>query len=179
MSNITIRAVDINEKEAYRTLIHSAYEANEELGIHFAAYNADMSVISSHILSNGVYAAQKDNKLVSTISIRFPWGDNPSPYNLPHIGWFATDPFYQKQGLGDILMDWVEKNVLKAQLKLPAVTLGTAKSHPWLIQMYQKRGFHKIEEANLGRGHTTVYLLKILNEDLYIKWKERSKNLDS
>lgn len=168
-----IRQITLDDQQQYLELIHKAYQSVEALGIHFAAATADLDFICEHITNNAVYGLQKSGQLVSTLSIRFPWGNNPGPYGLPHLGWFATDPDYKQLGLGNELMQWVEEHILINVLKAPAVTLGTAENHPWLIKMYEKHHFRRIGHANLGHGHTTIYLQKILNEALYQNWQNR------
>ncbi|QIQ21228.1 GNAT family N-acetyltransferase [Zophobihabitans entericus] len=169
------RQITQADSELYLNLIHDAYQSVEQMGIHFAAATADLDTIKKHIDSNGVYAVQKSGKVMSTLSIRFPWGNNPGPYGLPHLGWFATDPEHKGEGFGRLLMEWVERSILIEQLKLPAVTLGTAESHPWLIKVYKQHGYREIGQANLGHGHTTIYLEKVLDQGRYEDWQKRNK----
>ncbi|MDF7671465.1 GNAT family N-acetyltransferase [Orbaceae bacterium ESL0721] len=159
-----IKAINHSDAKPYLALLHRAYKQTSALGIHFAAATANLALIHRHISANAIYAIQKEGKLISTLMIRYPWGDNPGPYGLPHLGWFATDPDYARQGLGGELLMWVEAHILQNILKAPAVTLGTAKNHPWLIKMYERHGFRQIGEADLGLGHKTIYLKKILTE---------------
>lgn len=171
---MNFRLISCSDIPAYQQLLHRSYQATSQLGIHFAAATVESEEIVHHIDSNAVYIIEKDNKLISTLSIRFPWGNNPGPYGLPHLGWFATDPIYKGQGYGNALWDWVEKEVLINQLKLPAVTLGTAANHPWLANIYRKKGYQQIGQVNLTSDHTTLYFEKILNHKNYSEWKKRS-----
>ena len=171
---MNFRLISCSDIPAYQQLLHRAYQATSQLSIHFAAATVEPEEIIHHIDSNAVYIIEKDNKLISTLSIRFPWGNNPGPYGLPHLGWFATDPIYKGQGYGNALWDWVEKEVLINQLKLPAVTLGTAANHPWLANIYRKKGYQQIGQVNLTSDHTTLYFEKILNHKNYSEWKKRS-----
>lgn len=168
------RLITSGEIPIYQMLLHQAYQSVSEMGIHFTAATVKQKQIHHHIESNAVYILEIEGKLVSTLSIRFPWGNNPGPYGVPHLGWFATDPNYKGQGYGNQLWDWVEQHILIKQLKLPAVTLGTAANHPWLAQIYIKKGFKQIGFANLTTDHTTLYFEKILNPENYIEWKNRS-----
>jgi S-(2-succino)cysteine N-acetyltransferase len=63
------------------------------------------------------------------------------------------------------MMEWLENTVLRETLKCPAVSLGTADKHPWLIEMYERKGYEKAGSQDLGKGHITVYLVKKLRED--------------
>ena len=53
-------------------------------------------------------------------------------------------------------MPWVK-------FKTPAVTLGTAKEHPWLPKMYESFGFKAYDQVHFrGKQHTTVLFKKDL-----------------
>ncbi|OCG51247.1 hypothetical protein A9G38_06735 [Gilliamella sp. Imp1-1] len=175
--SMSFRLITHKDIPAYQALLHNAYQSTTQLGIHFVAATVTQSQIADHINSNAVYLFEKEGDLLSTLSIRFPWGNNPGPYGLPHLGWFATAPQYKGKGYGNALWDFVEQQILINQLKLPAVTLGTAANHPWLAQTYINRGYKKIGQANLTPDHTTLYFEKILNHKNYTEWKKRSNKL--
>lgn len=168
-----IRLVTADESKPFLELIHLAYQSVNKLGIHFAAGYADSVMVDEHLSCNAAYVIEQEGQFIATISLRFPWGNNSGPFGLPHLGWFATHPDYKQQGFGQKLISWVENNILINQLKLPAVTLGTASNHPWLVQFYQQQGFKAIAKANLGRGHITIYMEKVLNEKQYTLWQKQ------
>lgn len=172
---IDIREIILADKQEYQQVVHLAYQAAEQMGIHFAAATADLATIEAHINSNLVYGLFSEGKLVSTVSLRLPWGNNPSFFGVPHIGWFATDPRVGKKGFGVQLLNWVEAEVLTKQLKLPFVTLGTAANHLWLNQFYQKQGYEEIECRDLTDDHTTIFYRKILNPSLFAAWQAKHK----
>jgi GNAT superfamily N-acetyltransferase len=147
---------------ALAELLRKAYVSNTELGIHFAAAHADTEAAKKHIANNICYFLEEEGQLLGTISLRMPWGPNPGPAGVPHIGWLAVSPTAGKKGIGSSLLDFIEKNIARDQLKCPAVTLGTAVEHPWLPQLYEKRGYEKIAEIDLGLGHITAYFKKII-----------------
>ena len=171
-----IREITTTDKPAYQALVHNAYQSVLDLGIHFAAATADSNLIETHIKTNLVYGLFIEHDLVCSLSLRLPWGNNPGPYGVPHIGWFATDPAYKKQGLATKLLNWVEKNILLDQLKTPFVTLGTAANHPWLTDFYTKQGFTEIGRADLSDDHTTIYYRKVLNPELFELWQKYHPN---
>lgn len=168
------RQITFADAMDYQTLVHQAYRPVTELGIHFAAANADLAAIEQHISSNLVFATYVENKPICTLSLRLPWGNNPGPYGVPHIGWVATDPAFKQQGLAAELLAWVEKNILIQQLNVPFVSLGTAANHPWLSNFYIKQGFKENERVDLTPDHTTIYYYKILNQDLFQWWQQRN-----
>lgn len=174
MSRI-FRAVQIEDADKYLDIILQSYEINNEFDVHFSAQTATKEDIVKHISDNKAYVLEENGTFISTVSLRFPWGPNPGPIGLPHIGWFATNPAYKRQGIGIQVMKWLEEEILKNQLKLPAVTLGTADNHPFLKEMYEKMGFIEIGTRDLGKGHLTVYFLKVLQPELYQTWAEKNK----
>ncbi len=168
------RALGLEDAPAFLGLITAGYAATRALGVHFAAASADLHSVREHLEANAAYVLEVDGRAASTVSIRYPWGNNPGPYGLPHLGWFATHPAYARQGLGTRLLNWLEQEILIEQLHTPAVSLGTAREHPWLVETYQRLGFFETGEANLGKGHLTVYMQKILNPQRYPLWKKRN-----
>ena len=95
------------------------------------------------------------------MTLRMPWGGKPGPFGLPHIGWVSTRPEEKRKGYSKRLFHLLEEQVLQEELKVPAVTLGTATEHPWLISMYESWGFHVVGKKKLAHTHhETTYLKK-------------------
>ncbi|RPD94677.1 GNAT family N-acetyltransferase [Candidatus Pantoea deserta] len=159
----SFRQLGVEDTPAYYPLVHAAYASARELGIKFDAATADAAQMQRHIATHGVYGMFRDGELVASVTLRYPWGPLPGPFGLPHIGWFATAPHYRGQRLGALMLDWLEQAVLRDVLRAPAYSLGTAESHPWLIQLYETMGFEKISKKDLGKGHITVYMKKTIN----------------
>jgi GNAT superfamily N-acetyltransferase len=95
---------------------------------------------------------------------------------LPHIGWFGTHPDYQGKGLAKQMLHWLEQEVLLGELRAPAVSLGTAQSHPWLAKMYQSLGFEPMGTTDLGKGHITLYMKKVLDPQRHQAWMTQQGN---
>ena len=56
--------------------------------------------------------------------------------------------------------EWIETYPV---FKTPAVTLGTAKEHPWLPKMYESFGFKAYDKVHFrGKQHTTILFKKDL-----------------
>ncbi|MDP4101701.1 MAG: sulfur-containing aminoacid acetyltransferase SnaB [Bacillota bacterium] len=143
-----------------------AYEPIRKLGIRFAAAHADLDLVLQNIRKNACYVMEEDGRIIATITLRMPWGKQPGPYGVPHIWWFAVDPGTGKKGIGTKLLQWLEETILRDTLKVPFVSLGTADKHPWLIEMYERKGYVRSGEQDLGKGHITVYMKKQLRHDL-------------
>ncbi len=173
--NLHFRQLTLDDRHSYLSLMLHAYAPIREMGIHFDAATADLAQVSQHLQQHGVYGLFVGDRLASSLTLRYPWGPLPGPFGLPHIGWFGSDPDFQGQQLGRKMLAWVEQHILRDQLKAPAVSLGTAVSHPWLKEMYLQRGFQPMHETDLGKGHITLYMKKILDAALHTQWLARQK----
>lgn len=167
------RQVREDETEVYLALMHAAYAPVKALGIKFDAATADHAMALRHLQSHGVYALYADGTMVSSVTVRYPWGPQPGPFGLPHIGWFGAHPDYAGQQFGRQVLERVEQEILIGQLRAPAVSLGTATHHPWLQAMYLKRGFQPMHTCDLGKGHLTLYMKKVLAPAAHEVWLSR------
>lgn len=170
---LDFRLVREDETDVYLALMHAAYAPVKALGIKFDAATADRAMALRHLQSHGVYALYADEKMVSSVTVRYPWGPLPGPFGLPHIGWFGAHPGYPGQQFGRQVLERVEQAILIDQLRAPAVSLGTATSHPWLQAMYLKRGFQPMHTRDLGKGHITLYMKKVLDPVAHDAWLSR------
>ncbi|HAI04807.1 MULTISPECIES: GNAT family N-acetyltransferase [Pantoea] len=170
---LDFRQVRADEITLYLALMHAAYAPVKALGIHFDAATADRDKALRHLQSHGVYALYADGVMVSSVTLRYPWGPLPGPFGLPHIGWFGAHPDYAGQHFGRQILHRLEQEILIGQLRAPAVSLGTALSHPWLQQLYLKRGFQPMHTTDLGKGHITLYMKKVLDEAAHHAWLSR------
>jgi len=170
---LDFRQVSPDEVETYQALMHAAYAPVKALGIQFDAASASLEKTLQHLQSHGVYALYDSGEMVASITVRYPWGTLPGPFGLPHIGWFGAHPARAGMHFGRQIQDRLEKEILIGQLHAPAVSLGTAVSHPWLKEMYLKRGFQPMHTTDLGKGHITLYMKKILDEAAHAAWLTR------
>ncbi len=152
------------DAEEFHHFLLRAYASDLKVGIHFVASEATLEDVTEHLKYNLCFLMKEEGKIIASCSLRMPWGKQPGPFGLPHIGWLSADPDRPHQGIGGEMLSWTEDHVLRDLLKAPAVTLGTAKEHPWLCKMYQSRGYVPIKTANLDQDHTTVFFRKDLME---------------
>jgi hypothetical protein len=161
---IVFRQLHAGDREEYLTLMLAAYKPIYALGIPFDAATATLEKVTQHIAEHGVYAVFSEGVMRASVTIRYPWGPIPGPFGVPHFGWFGAHPNYKDRRWGREIQEWVEQNILIDKLKAPAVSLGTAVTHPWLKQMYERRGFESIHEVHIGTGHNIVFMKKILEK---------------
>ncbi|ALC80553.1 GCN5 family acetyltransferase [Bacillus gobiensis] len=162
----TIRLALPEDAHTVLELTLRSYEPIRKLNINFTAANADLQLVLNNITRNAMYVLEDEGKIIATVTVRYPWAnpDHSDPY--PFIWWFAVDPEYKQKGIGSKLLNFVEENVLRDQVKAPAVYLATAERHPWLVSIYERRGY-RIFDEKIYEGDKIVFLRKILNEPLY------------
>lgn len=156
------RMAGLEDAPAVLELTTLAYKPIRELGINFAAAHADLALVEKNIRENMCFIMEEDGRIVSTISVRLPWGPSPGPFGVPHLWWFASHPNAGRKGVGREMITWCEETIIRDTLKSPSVSLGTADSHPWLIEMYKRRNYKIEGSKDLGKGHTTIFMIKDL-----------------
>jgi ribosomal protein S18 acetylase RimI-like enzyme len=160
------RSATLEDAPALLDLTLRAYEPIRKLGINFAAATADLALVEKNIREHLCFIMEEDKKALCTLTLRMPWGPSPGPFGVPHIWWFASDPDAARKGIGREMLTWCEEVMVRDTLKSPAVSLGTADRHPWLIDMYKRHNYEVQGTKDLGRGHITVYMKKILIPDI-------------
>lgn len=159
-----IRLASVADAPRILRLTHRAYHSIRELGLHFPAASADLNMVESNILNNRCYVLETSGEIASTVSV----ADASSvkkvfeyPFDDPFIWWFATDPEYGQQGIGRRLLDNVEE-IIRHDLQAAAVTLATSTRHPWLVEMYQRRGYELVHISDKADSEGSVILKKVL-----------------
>lgn len=161
------RLAGLEDADRLREVIYEAYALIRELGLHWPAANADLAQIRDNIAQNECYVLEADGVIVATITLSKTDGITEET-GLPFVKWFAVHPNEQGKGYGDRLLSWVEQTIIRDKLGAPAVTLGTAEKHPWLLPMYKRRGYESIRTVDPGNGDGTMHLLrKVVNPALF------------
>ncbi|MBO1199653.1 GNAT family N-acetyltransferase [Staphylococcus simiae] len=163
MTQTNIRIATVEDAPVLHQLMHDAFTPLRELGIDWPSVNADIQAVEDNIINNTTFVLEVDNDIVSTITVRYPWGSVRTISGYPFVWWFATNPQYDGQGYGSQLLKYVEEAFLRDTLKAAAVTLGTsARLHPWLLSIYEKRGYEIYAEHENDDGDLGVIMRKIL-----------------
>ncbi|WP_058302902.1 GNAT family N-acetyltransferase [Gorillibacterium timonense] len=159
------------DAEHLQAVIHEAYVLIRELKLNWPAANADVTQVRENVEKNECYVLEADGRIVATITLSKE-EEVKAVTDLPFIKWFAVDPTEQGKGYGDKLLAWVETAIIRDQVGAPAVTLGTAENHPWLLPMYERRGYESIYSFDAGTGEGPMHLLrKVVNPDLIEIWR--------
>lgn len=162
--HVCCRRLTTKDGALYYRLLMSGYEVNKKYGVDFSASHSTEEEATQWIEENPTLGLFVDDVLVSSASLRMPWGSHPGPTPYPHIGHVVTDARWQGRGYARLIMRHIE-SWAREILCAPVVTLGTADTHPWLVDMYKSFGYEPFAKRKLeGKAHTTIYLQKQLYE---------------
>ncbi|KIX91787.1 acetyltransferase [Staphylococcus microti] len=163
------RLATLEDTAVLHDMMYRSFTPLREVGIDWPSVNATPDMIEDNIRDNACYVLEVDGKIVSTLSIRFPWESDKPVSKYPFIWWLATDPDYNGQGYGSEMMRYVEETILRDTLKAPAVVLGTsARKVGWLEDVYQRRGYETFfEMEDPTSGDKGVMMVKVLIPERY------------
>ncbi|MFC4098051.1 GNAT family N-acetyltransferase [Paenibacillus xanthanilyticus] len=163
------RLAGVDDAARLREVIYEAYSLIRELKLSWPAAHADVALVRDNIIRNECYVLEADGVIKATITLSK--GNEVKDFtDYPFIKWFAVHPDEQGKGYGDKLLTWVEYEVIRERVGEPAVTLGTAERHPWLLPMYLRRGYESIHAFDPGNGDGTMHLLrKVIDPDLFAR----------
>lgn len=167
MSQDTYRIATVEDAPELLTLIQTSFQEVKDLGINWPSTNLTLEPLIENIKSAAMFVLERDGRLIATLTVRFPWEVDDSPSGYPFVWWFATLNEYRGQGVGNLLLKYVEETFLRDTLKSAAIVLGTsARKHPWLLDMYRRKGyeiFYQHEED----GDVGVLLYKVLIPEFF------------
>lgn len=146
------------DAERLQAIIYDAYALIRELELHWPAANADLALIQANIRDSDCYVLEADGEIRATVT-HSKGNELQGLIDLPFLKWFAVDPSAQGRGFGGRLLDWVERKVAEQEGK-PGVTLATAEKHPWLLPMYERRGYERFYAFDPGNGDGVMHLLR-------------------
>ncbi|WP_172249650.1 GNAT family N-acetyltransferase [Saccharibacillus deserti] len=158
MSEIYRRA-EARDAERLVDITYRAYKVIRELGLHWPAAHADLPLVLQNIGENECYLLEADGVPVATLTLSTN-GESKAITDLPFFKWFAADPALSGKGYGGRLIDWVEREIVWGRYGHREVTLATAQKHPWLVQMYERRGYERILEIDTKNGDGIMYLFR-------------------
>ncbi|UXU56031.1 GNAT family N-acetyltransferase [Staphylococcus agnetis] len=170
VNQLTIRMATLQDAAVLQDLMYRAFTPLREAGIDWPSVNADLEMIEKNIKYNSAYVLEKQGRIISTLSIRFPWEPKYKVSQFPFIWWFATDPDFAGEGYGAQLMTYIEETILRDTLKAPAVVLGTsARKMAWLKDVYARRGYETFFEMEEASGDRGAMMVKVLIPERYNK----------
>jgi GNAT superfamily N-acetyltransferase len=160
------RRAEVSDAHVILTLTERAYEPIRKLGLRFPAASATLEMVVRNIDGGGCYLLERDGVVAGTGSVAPPERVRQVieyPCELPFIWWLATDPAFAEKGVGGRLLSWIEQTVVRGTLNSPAAALSTSLKHPWLVSMYERRGYRRFHEVDNGDEGIGVLLRKDLD----------------
>lgn len=169
-----IRLAQPEEAELLHGLLQRAYAPLIPQGIHFTITRASVEDVRAVIVNESTFVLESDGRPVATLTARFPWtGDKQPVAPWPFLHWFAVDADVKGKGFGSRIIRYVEESFLRDTLKAPAVYLATAIKHPWLSELYLRRGYQPFHRAVNPLGVELVYLTRVLDRQRYEQVKNK------
>jgi len=144
-----LREFDIEKDsiEELTDLLHKAYKRLKDMGLNFVATYQDVESTRSHMKNGICFILTESDKIIGTIFYYLKKIKGaPDIYHKDNIvlfGKFAVDPDYQNQGLGSLLMDFIEDYARSNGKR--KIILDTSEEAQHLIDYYSKRGYGYIQ----------------------------------
>ena len=146
-------------------LLHRAYGQLAELGFRYHATWQDDSVTLDRLTRGIAFIAEEEGRIIGTATLYLPpsqtgcdWYDRT---DVARFGQFGVEPSRQGHGIGSQILDVIESTTIAHGI--PNLALDTAEGATQLIEMYSRRGFKYICDANWD---ITNYRSLIMNKRL-------------
>jgi GNAT superfamily N-acetyltransferase len=147
-------------------LLHSSYRRLAGMGFKYLATHQDDIETEKRLKKGTAYLGLSKEKIVSTITL---YDNDSESYNAGwykrkgvfHFGQFGVLPAYQRNGIGNFMMDIIEAKA--KELGATEIALDTAEGAKHLIEYYEKRGYRFIEYVD---WEVTNYRSVILSKRL-------------
>lgn len=146
-------------------LLHRAYKQLADMGLRFLATHQDDTITLDRISSGKCFVGTIDDVIVATVTLYPPEKANGTPwYDRPDVasfGQLGVEPHFQKQGIGDMMMDHVE-SVAKED-GITELALDTSEKAEHLIRYYTRRGYRFVEHTQWPEvNYRSVIMTKTL-----------------
>lgn len=147
-------------------LLHEAYAPLAEAGLRFTATHQGDEVTLRRLQRGIPFVGERDRKIIATVTL-YPasapgaccgWYAEPGVFSF---GQFAVHPGHQRRGIGERLVEMLERETLARGGR--ELALDTAEPAHHLRCWYEKLGYRFIEFADWS---TTNYRSVILSKQL-------------
>lgn len=147
-------------------LIHRAYRQLADLGLNYWATHQSVEDTKTRISKGECYLVLEDDIIIGTVTLNFPNKTYSHPWydkaDVTTFNQMAVDPNYQKHGIGSKLLDLIEQRAVEMGAK--ELSCDTACSAVHLINMYKKRGYREVSNADWEiTNYKSIILSKSLN----------------
>lgn len=141
---INMERAKLVEAEILVSIYHAVYSENEKLGFPASASKVTINEVQDWI-KNTILITAKDEETGNIIGIvRLIYHEKWQCYVLSRL---AVAPVCKGMGIATKLMKYAESELVNMEEK--AVRLTVAQGHPYLPNMYSKRGYKIVGEILL------------------------------
>lgn len=133
MSDPRIREATVEDADALAGVYRSAYRENRELGFPAKAESATGADVADWIRDHRVYVAEVDGEVVGGVRLE---PTDPGRVKLSRLG---VREDCKGEGVGGRLLDRAEAAV--REWGREAIWLTTPEDHPYLPELYRRRGY--------------------------------------
>ena len=143
-SAYTIRCYNSADSLLHLTeMLHRAYAGLAAMGLRFLATHQDDDVTRNRLNGEWSFVVEKEGTIVATVTVYQPRPhDECAWYNTPGVwcfGQFGVEPALQRQGIGKLLMSFIEQRVLEAGGR--ELACDTAEPALHLRSWYESMGY--------------------------------------
>ncbi|MCP4570645.1 MAG: GNAT family N-acetyltransferase [FCB group bacterium] len=147
-ADVIIRPIsDKDSIEELTELLHRSYKVLADMGLKYLATWQDSDITRKRIAKGECFVAEDNGRIIGTINLYPPDILGGSPWlergDIAEFGQFAVDPEFQKQGIGEMMVEFVENRA--RQIGLAEIGLNTSEKSDHLIKWYEKLGYRFIE----------------------------------
>lgn len=140
----TIRPAKLADAPTLAVLYRNAYAANVDLGFPSRAAEADRAALETWLREARFYVASREGKLVGSVRYRSSGKYDP---DAAEFGRLAVPPRARGEGIGSALVDRVE--TVARRERNDRMRLRTFDGHPFLADMYRRRGYEAVRVRRL------------------------------
>lgn len=158
--------------EALTLLLNRAYRRLLEQGLQYSAATQNPEETRRRIANHTCYIAVANESIVGSILYRSHTGRGGPPwYDHPNVAVFfqvAVDSAWQSQGLGRMLLDYVEQKAFTEGAS--EIAADTAVRATRLLDMYKRRGYRIVDYTYWpNANYRSAIFSKRLRDDAPVK----------
>jgi GNAT superfamily N-acetyltransferase len=167
---ISVRPFDIraDSLEELTELLNRSYRSLADLGFRYLASWQDAQRTRERIKNAQCFVGIINEKIAATISYYEPQHTQYPPWDaagpVAHFGQFAVDPMLQGKGIGDELLQFIERYAMSNGAA--ELALDTAEKAEHLVNYYTRRGYRFITHVQCEEVN---YRSVILSKNLKIQ----------
>ncbi|WP_225741165.1 GNAT family N-acetyltransferase [Halorussus halophilus] len=137
MCELAIRRATAADAKELTSVLHSAYRENRELGFPAKAESVTESEVAEWSQEARIYVAESDRELVGGVRLE---ETEPERVKLSRLG---VHEDWKGEGVGSRLLSHAEEVVREEDYE--TIWLTTPESHPYLPELYRRRGYEETE----------------------------------